>query len=40
MGYGKQVSQKAIQYRNDYNREKYDRVTVMMPKGKKEQVKK
>ncbi len=28
-----------IEYNNAYNKEKYDRITIMMPKGKKERIK-
>lgn len=28
-----------IKYQNDYNKQKYDRTTIMTPKGKKEQIK-
>lgn len=28
-----------IKYNNDFNREKYDRVSLMLPKGKKEVLK-
>ena len=28
-----------IAYQNKYNKEKYDRTTIMTPKGKKEQIK-
>ncbi len=27
-----------IAYQNEYNKENYDRVTVMLPKGRKEQL--
>ena len=32
-------SSKAIEYVNQYNKKKYDRITVMLPKGEKETVK-
>lgn len=28
-----------IKYQNEYNKQKYDRTTIMTPKGKKEQIK-
>lgn len=28
-----------IKYQNEYNRQKYDRITIMTPKGKKEEIK-
>ena len=28
-----------IKYQNEYNKEKYDRLTLVMPKGKKDKVK-
>lgn len=31
---------KAIAYMNQYNAEKYDRVTIMLPRGEKERLKK
>lgn len=27
-----------IQYQNEYNKQKYDRITIMVPKGMKEQI--
>lgn len=27
-----------IKYQNDYNKQKYDRTTIMTPKGKKDQI--
>jgi predicted HicB family RNase H-like nuclease len=27
-----------ISYINEYNKEKYDRITILVPKGKKEQI--
>lgn len=29
----------AVKYRNSFNKEKYDRVNIMLPKGQKEVVK-
>lgn len=29
---------KLIEYNNNYNREKYDRFSLMLPKGKKEEI--
>ena len=29
---------KLIEYNNNYNREKYDRVSLMLPKGQKEDI--
>ena len=34
----KQVLKKRYDYINNYNREKYDRVTVVLPKGTKERI--
>ena len=31
---------KLIEYNNNYNREKYDRFSLMLPKGKKEEIQK
>lgn len=28
-----------MKYQNEYNKQKYDRTTIMTPKGKKEQIK-
>lgn len=28
-----------IKYQNDFNKQKYDRVSLMLPKGKKEEIK-
>lgn len=28
-----------IKYQNDYNKQKYERMTILFPKGKKERVK-
>lgn len=36
----KQDSFNQFKYQNDYNKEKYDRLTLVMPKGKKDKVKK
>lgn len=30
----------AVEYRNRYNKENYDRIGIMLPKGRKEEVKK
>lgn len=30
----------AIEYRNQYNKKKYDRIGIMVPKGRKEEIKK
>lgn len=27
-----------VKYQNEYNRQKYDRITIMVPKGKKEEI--
>lgn len=29
-----------IKYKNDYNKQKYDRINLMVPKGKKDELKK
>ena len=29
-----------IKYQNDYNKQKYDRINLMVPKGKKDELKK
>ena len=28
-----------IKYQNEYNKQKYDRITIMTPKGKKDEIK-
>ena len=28
-----------IKYQNEYNKQKYDRITIMTPKGKKDKIK-
>lgn len=35
----KQESFDQFKYQNEYNKEKYDRLTLVMPKGKKDKVK-
>lgn len=27
-----------VKYQNEYNRQKYDRITIMVPKGKKDEI--
>ncbi len=27
-----------VKYQNEYNRQKYDRITIMVPKGQKEEI--
>lgn len=31
--------QRGIQYNNDFNKDRYDRVTIMLPKGSKDKLK-
>lgn len=39
MGRPKKEEFNKIAYQNDYNREKYDRFSLMLPKGRKEELK-
>jgi len=36
----RKISPKAMEYRNRYNSNSYDRMNIMVPKGKKQQIQK